>query len=322
MATVRDGDKAVLLVIDVQVGVMKAAWDAPRVIRNVARAVERARGAGVPVVWVQHADDQLALGSPAWRWVPELVPAIGEALIPKQFNSSFEKTTLEEELARLGASRVVLAGAASNWCIRATAYGALDRGYDVTLIEDAHTTESLELDDGVTIAAEAVVNELNLAMKWLTYPGRNSGTATAEAVDFAPNAGRAEAPETSDPLALWHRIARARDASGLALLLADDVVFHSPVVHTPQRGKPIVTQYLAAALRVFGNESFRYVRELRGEHDAVLEFELELDSTRINGVDMLRWDDEGRVVEFKVMLRPLKAVNLIHQKMAAMLQGG
>lgn len=122
------------------------------------------------------------------------------------------------------------------------------------------------------------------------------------------------------PVALWHGIARERDAAGLALLLADDVVFHSPVVHTPQRGKAIVTQYLAAALRVFGNASFRYVRELHSARNAVLEFELALDGIQINGVDMLRWADDGRVVEFKVMLRPLKAVNLIHQKMAALLQ--
>lgn len=123
-----------------------------------------------------------------------------------------------------------------------------------------------------------------------------------------------------DPVTLWHRIARERDVASLALLLADTVVFHSPVVYTPQQGKALVTHYLAAALRVFGNESFRYVRELRGERDAVLEFELELEGTRINGVDMLRWDDAGHVVEFKVMLRPLKAVNLIHQRMAALLQ--
>ncbi len=122
------------------------------------------------------------------------------------------------------------------------------------------------------------------------------------------------------PVALWHRIVRERDAAGLALLLADDVVFHSPVVHTPQRGKAIVAQYLAAALRVFGDASFRYVRELHSARDAVLEFELELDAIQINGVDILRWNDSGRVVEFKVMLRPLKAVNLIHQKMAALLQ--
>jgi len=123
-----------------------------------------------------------------------------------------------------------------------------------------------------------------------------------------------------DPVALWHRIARERDAQGLGALLADDVVFHSPVVHTPQRGKRITTSYLAAALQVFGNESFRYVREVRGEHDAVLEFELEIDDTRINGVDLLRWDDAGRVIDFKVMLRPLKAVHLIQQKMAALLE--
>jgi len=129
------------------------------------------------------------------------------------------------------------------------------------------------------------------------------------------------APEAPiDPLALWHRIAREQDIASLALLLADAVVFHSPVVHTPQCGKAVVTQYLAAALQVFGNDSFRYVREVRGERDAVLEFELEIEGTRINGVDMLRWDNAGRVVEFKVMLRPLKAVNLIHQKMAALLQ--
>lgn len=123
-----------------------------------------------------------------------------------------------------------------------------------------------------------------------------------------------------DPLALWHRIVQSRQPHELGALLADDVVFHSPVVHTPQRGKAITAQYLAAALRIFGNPSFRYVRELRGERNAVLEFELELDGIQVNGVDMLRWDDEGRIVELKVMLRPLKAVNLIHQKMAALLQ--
>jgi SnoaL-like domain len=121
-------------------------------------------------------------------------------------------------------------------------------------------------------------------------------------------------------LARWHQIVARGDATGLADLLADEVVFHSPVVHTPQIGKAITVRYLAAALRVFGNPSFRYVRELAGTHDAVLEFEVEIDGVHVNGVDMIRWDDAGRVVEFKVMLRPLKAVNLIHQKMAAMLQ--
>lgn len=123
-----------------------------------------------------------------------------------------------------------------------------------------------------------------------------------------------------DTVAAWHALVRSRDARGLDALLADDVVFHSPVVHTPQVGKAITTLYLSAALHVFGVPSFRYVREVGGSRDAVLEFMLELDGIEINGVDMLRWDDSGKIVEFKVMLRPLKAVNLIHQKMAALLQ--
>jgi len=118
----------------------------------------------------------------------------------------------------------------------------------------------------------------------------------------------------------WHRIVRERDIDALDGLLADDVVFHSPVVHTPQRGRPITAMYLAAAVVVFGNESFRYVREWHASHDAVLEFVVTIDGIEVNGVDMIRWDDAGRIVEFKVMLRPLKAINLIHQKMGAMLQ--
>ncbi len=124
----------------------------------------------------------------------------------------------------------------------------------------------------------------------------------------------------SDPIAIWHRLLEQRDVAGLDHLLAEDAVFHSPVVHTPQVGKRITKMYLAAAFTVFGNESFRYVRELRAERDAILEFELEIDGIAINGVDMIRWNEEGLITEFKVMLRPLKAVNLIHEKMGAMLQ--
>ena len=123
-----------------------------------------------------------------------------------------------------------------------------------------------------------------------------------------------------DTLAAWHRLVESQDPSGLDVLLAEDAVFHSPVVHRPQVGKALTRMYLEAAFRVFFNPTFRYVREVAGERDAVLEFMLELDGISINGVDMIRWDDEGRIVEFKVMLRPLKAVNLIHEKMAAMLQ--
>ncbi|MBK6750046.1 MAG: nuclear transport factor 2 family protein [Pyrinomonadaceae bacterium] len=118
----------------------------------------------------------------------------------------------------------------------------------------------------------------------------------------------------------WHGIVLKRDASGLGELLADDVVFYSPVVHTPQHGKAITTMYLTAAVHVFGNDSFRYVREVVGESDAVLEFETEIDGIIVNGVDMIHWNADGKITEFKVMLRPLKAVNIIHEKMAAMLK--
>jgi ketosteroid isomerase-like protein len=122
------------------------------------------------------------------------------------------------------------------------------------------------------------------------------------------------------PLATWHRLVRTNDASGLAALLADDAVFHSPVVHTPQRGKAIVARYLGAAFHVFFNPTFRYVREIAGPSDAMLEFETEIDGVQVNGVDLIRWNDAGLIVDFKVMVRPLKAINLIHQRMAAMLQ--
>lgn len=127
---------------------------------------------------------------------------------------------------------------------------------------------------------------------------------------------------TISTVAAWHEVVRSRNAGGLDSLLADDVVFHSPVVHTPQVGKAITRRYLSAALQVFFGESFRYVREIDGPRDAVLEFQVEIDGIAVNGVDMIKWDEEGRITEFKVMIRPLKAINLIHQKMAAMLQAG
>ena len=124
---------------------------------------------------------------------------------------------------------------------------------------------------------------------------------------------------TINAIALWHQILQQQNPAGLDALLADEVVFHSPVVHTPQVGKPLTTLYLTAALRVFYNDSFRYVREIVGSSDAVLEFEVEIDGIKVNGVDMMKWNADGQIVDFKVMVRPLKAVNLIHQKMGAML---
>lgn len=118
----------------------------------------------------------------------------------------------------------------------------------------------------------------------------------------------------------WHRLVRTGDPAGLNALLAEDAVFHSPVVHTPQRGRALAAAYLGAAFKVFAGPAFRYVREIVGASDAMLEFETEIDGVAVNGVDIIRWNAAGQIVEFKVMLRPLKAINLIHQRMAAMLQ--
>src|SRR5271165_134842 len=124
------------------------------------------------------------------------------------------------------------------------------------------------------------------------------------------------------PVQVWHRLVQEHNAQGLDALLADEAIFYSPVVHTPQVGKAITKKYLEAAFQVFFNKTFRYVREVSGHRDAVLEFEVELDGIIVNGVDMIKWNEAGKITEFKVMLRPLKAVNLIQQKMAAMLKAG
>lgn len=184
MASVREGNKAVLLVVDVQAGVVKGAWEAARVVGNVALAVERAREQSVPVIWVQHNGEDLVKDSPEWEWVPELVPAAGELLIHKNFNSSFEQTPLDGELDRLRASHIVLAGCATNWCIRATAYAALERGYDLTLVKDAHTTKTMEMENGAKLDVETLVQDLNIVMTWLSYPGRKNTTISAEELVF------------------------------------------------------------------------------------------------------------------------------------------
>jgi hypothetical protein len=124
----------------------------------------------------------------------------------------------------------------------------------------------------------------------------------------------------SHPIAAWHAIVAARDPAGLESLLASDVIFYSPVVHAPQMGRDITLKYLRAALRVFLNDSFRYVRDIVGINDAMLEFVVEIDGIIVNGVDIIRWNEQAQITEFKVMLRPLKAVNLIHEKMSAMLE--
>jgi nicotinamidase-related amidase len=184
MATIRNGNKTVLLVVDFQVGVVAQAWDAPRVGANIALAVERARAQDVPVIWVQHEDDDMPRGSPAWQFVPALVPAEGEFRVCKRHNSAFEDTPLEPELARLGATHIVLAGAATSWCIRSAAYATLERGYDLTLLKDAHTTGDIDRGDGTAVEARGIVDDLNMAMTWQDYPGRKSQTAKAAEVAF------------------------------------------------------------------------------------------------------------------------------------------
>jgi hypothetical protein len=138
----------------------------------------------------------------------------------------------------------------------------------------------------------------------------------------------------STPIDEWHRIIREKDFDSLQGLLADDVVFHSPIVHTPQEGKKITSLYLRAAFGVFGaspgeqerapssggNDKFHYVREVVGKRDAVLEFVTEMDGITVNGVDMIHWNDAGKIVDFKVMVRPLKAINKVHGLMANMLE--
>ncbi len=118
----------------------------------------------------------------------------------------------------------------------------------------------------------------------------------------------------------WMDFFESHNTEHLASILADDAVFHSPVVHTPQVGKPIVLAYLSAAGETLGNDTFRYVREIDGGNQALLEFETEMDGIHVNGVDIITWNDDGLICDFKVMVRPLKAVNQVHASMKAMLE--
>jgi len=124
---------------------------------------------------------------------------------------------------------------------------------------------------------------------------------------------------TSSTIQKWHQIVAEKNTAKLNELLDEHVVFYSPVVHTPQVGKKITMRYLSAAFDVFFDDSFTYVRELENEQNALLEFTVEIDGILVNGIDMIQWNNEGKITEFKVMLRPLKAVNLIHQKMGTLL---
>jgi nicotinamidase-related amidase len=183
MATIEDRPNTALLVVDVQQGVVGEAHDRETVVANVGRLVERARDEGVPVVWVQHADDDLERGSDAWRIVPELSPGAAEPIVAKSYGDSFEDTTLESVLAERGVGRLVVAGAQTDQCIRSTLHGAITRGYDATLVTDAHTTEDLS-PYGAPPPAQ-VIAHTNLYWSFHAAPGRTADTAATDEVDFA-----------------------------------------------------------------------------------------------------------------------------------------
>jgi nicotinamidase-related amidase len=177
--------QSALLVIDAQVGVMSSVWESQRVIGNIEKLVSKARAAGVPVIWVQHADDdELKYGSASWKLLPNFIPSSAEPIIHKKYNSSFADTDLDQRLKALNASRLVLAGALTNWCIRSTAYSALERGYDVALVSDAHSTEPLRLPEGKTVPAESIVAELNAVLTWVSVPKVRTEVKPTKELEF------------------------------------------------------------------------------------------------------------------------------------------
>lgn len=182
MTTLENRPNTALLVVDVQKGVVEGATERDAVVANVGSLVEKAREAQVPVVWVQHSDENLIKGSDSWQIVPELTPGEEEPLVEKSYGDSFEDTTLETVLSGLGVGRLVVAGAQTDECIRSTLHGAFVRGYDATLVSDAHTTED-QTPWGAP-PPEQVIAHTNLYWKYQTAPGRTAGTVETKEVDF------------------------------------------------------------------------------------------------------------------------------------------
>ncbi|MBG0788588.1 MAG: isochorismatase family protein, partial [Anaerolineaceae bacterium] len=171
-------------IVDMQVHVIDSAWKEKAVIENTRRAVEKARDSGVPVIWIQHVNRKLVPGSPGWQIVPPLNPLPNEIRIEKHFNSAFEETGLEDTLARLGITHIVLAGVLTNWCVQSTAYAALDKGYDLTMIGDAHTAADFELENNETIKAADIIMAFNLTIGGLRYPGRTNQVINVDDLAF------------------------------------------------------------------------------------------------------------------------------------------
>lgn len=182
MTTLKDRPNSALLIVDVQNGVVGAAHERDAVVANVGLLVEKARQEQVPVVWVQHSDDNLSRGSDDWRIVPELTPAEAEPRVDKNYADSFEDTTLESVLAGLGVGRIFLAGAQTDECIRSTLHGAFVRGYDATLVSDAHTTE--DLTEWGAPPPDMVISHTNMYWSNHRAPGRTAGTVETKQVDF------------------------------------------------------------------------------------------------------------------------------------------
>ncbi|RNL58353.1 isochorismatase family protein [Arthrobacter oryzae] len=183
MTTLSGRPNTALVVVDVQTGVVERAHQRGAVVANIGTLVARARQEGVPIVWVQHSDEELARGSDAWEYVPELRRQEQEALVHKSFGDSFEGTALEDVLAAAGVGRLVVTGAQTDACIRSTIHGAFARGYDVTLVSDAHTTE----DQSAWGAPppDQVIAHTNLYWRYQTAPGRTAGVTETKDVTFS-----------------------------------------------------------------------------------------------------------------------------------------
>ncbi len=182
MTSLSDRPNTALLVIDVQNGVVAAAHQRDEVIANINTLVDKARAEQVPVIWVQHASEELVPESEAWKYVPELQRQDSEPLVHKKYGDSFEDTTLEAELAQRGVGRLVVAGAQTDACIRSTIHGGFTRGYDVVLASDAHTT-----DDFTAYGMpppDKVIAHMNMYWKWQDAPGRSASVTETAKIDF------------------------------------------------------------------------------------------------------------------------------------------
>jgi nicotinamidase-related amidase len=185
MSAFPDRNAVALLVIDVQVNVVKEAFDRAAVIAHINSLVDAARKKHFPVIWVQHSDEGMQIDSAGWQLAPELHPADDEVIIFKKYRSSFEETDLEQALEKLGVGHLVITGAESNNCVRFTSHAALDRGYDITLVSDAHTTSDYTWTYG-SVSAEEVIKEQNGSFAFYDLPGRSANVkSTAEILAMA-----------------------------------------------------------------------------------------------------------------------------------------